>query len=87
MSLLFMVYILFINIITFAAYGIDKQRAVKQRYRISEATLLGLAFIGGSIGALAGMYVFHHKTRKPKFKIGVPLILLLHAVIFIFISF
>ena len=87
MSLLFMVYILLVNIITFALYGIDKQRAVKQRYRISEATLLGLAFIGGSIGALAGMYVFHHKTRKPKFKIGVPLILLLHAVIFIFISF
>lgn len=54
----------------------DKKKARKNLWRIPEATLLTIAALGGSIGILAGMYLFHHKTRKPKFFIGVPLILI-----------
>lgn len=77
-------YILIINVIAFAAYGIDKQKAVKKEWRISEDTLIGLALIGGSAGALLGMKCFHHKTRKKKFSVGVPLILILQIGIVIY---
>ena len=71
------VYILIvINVITFLVYGIDKWKAKQGSWRISEATLLLLAVIGGSIGALLGMQVWHHKTMHLKFKYGLPLILL-----------
>ena len=67
-------YLILVNIIAFAAFGIDKRKAVKHKYRISEATLLGLALIGGSAGALAGMHLFHHKTNKLLFR-AVPMLL------------
>ena len=71
------VYILIvINVITFLVYGIDKWKAKQGSWRISEATLLTLAVVGGSIGALLGMQVWHHKTLHKKFKYGLPLILL-----------
>ena len=71
------VYILIcINVVTFLFYGIDKWKAKQGSWRISEATLLLLAVIGGSIGALLGMQVWHHKTMHLKFKYGIPLILL-----------
>lgn len=70
-------YILIINVIAFVVYGMDKQKAVKKEWRISEDTLIGLALIGGSVGALLGMRCFHHKTLKKKFSVGVPLILIL----------
>ena len=71
------IYILIvINIITFLVYGIDKWKAKQGNWRISEATLLTLAVVGGSIGALLGMQVWHHKTMHKKFKYGLPLILL-----------
>ena len=57
-------YLLGINLITFVSYGIDKFKAIKNRYRISEYTLFVLSFFGGGIGAIIGMKVFHHKTRK-----------------------
>lgn len=72
-------YIVLSNIVAFVAYGADKMKAKNHQWRIPEATLLGLAVIGGSVGALAGMYIFHHKTRKPKFAIGVPLILMIQV--------
>ena len=55
-------YLIVINIVTFLVYGIDKWKAKQGSWRISEATLLILAVIGGSIGALLGMRVWHHKT-------------------------
>lgn len=58
-------------------YGIDKWKAHRKQWRISEKMLLFLAVIGGSAGALAGMYIFHHKTLHKKFTIGVPLILVI----------
>jgi len=76
------VYLLIgMNVLTFLVYGIDKWRAVQGRWRISEATLLMLAVVGGSIGALLGMKVWHHKTMHKKFKYGLPLILVVQIVL------
>ena len=61
-------YLIVINVVTFLVYGIDKWKAKQGSWRISEATLLMLAVIGGSIGALLGMKVWHHKTKHKKFK-------------------
>ncbi len=71
------IYILIgINVLTFFVYGWDKWKAKQGKWRISEATLLMLAVAGGTIGALLGMQVWHHKTMHLKFKYGLPLILL-----------
>ncbi len=67
-----------INIVVFCMYGIDKYKATHKKWRIPETTLIGAA-VFGVIGALAGMYVFHHKTKKPKFYITVPVILVLEV--------
>jgi len=75
-------YLLFtINIVVFLVYGIDKWKAKRGNRRISEATLLFLAVVGGSIGAWLGMRVWHHKTLHKKFKFGLPLILLAQIVL------
>lgn len=70
-------YLLAINAVTFIVYGIDKYKAKKAKWRISEATLLLLAVLGGSVGAWGGMKVWHHKTMHKKFKYGIPAILLI----------
>ena len=66
-----------VNLAAFAAFGIDKRKAVRRRWRIPEATLLGLCLLGGALGGLAGMHLFHHKTRKARFFVGVPVMLAL----------
>lgn len=76
------IYLIGINLFTFFVYGADKMRARKEQWRISESTLLAFAVFGGAAGALAGMYIFHHKTRKAKFKYGVPLIFILEVLAF-----
>ena len=70
-------FLLAINIATFLLYGIDKYKAKKSKWRISEATLLTMAAIGGSIGAWAGMRLWHHKTMHKKFKYGIPIIIIM----------
>ena len=80
-------YIIGVNVLTFLVYGIDKLKAKKGKWRISEATLLMLAIIGGSIGAWLGMKVWHHKTMHKKFKYGIPLILVLQIALLILIYF
>lgn len=70
-------YLLAINAVTFIVYGIDKYKAKKAKWRISEATLLLLAVLGGSVGAWVGMKAWHHKTMHKKFKYGIPAILLI----------
>ena len=74
-------YLIVINVVTFLVYGIDKWRAKKGKWRISEATLLLLAVIGGSIGAWLGMKVWHHKTMHKKFKYGVPAVLIIQIIL------
>ena len=73
-----LVYLLAINLAAFAAFGADKWKARHDRWRIPERTLFLLALAGGSPGALAGMRVFHHKTRKWYFRFGIPALLILH---------
>ena len=70
-------YLLAANVVTFILYGMDKYKAKKAKWRISETTLLTLAAIGGSIGAWAGMRIWHHKTLHKKFKYGIPAIIIL----------
>ena len=70
-------YLLAVNITSFFLYGIDKYKAKKGRWRISEATLLLMAVIGGSIGAWVGMRIWHHKTMHKKFKYGIPVIIIM----------
>lgn len=70
-------YLAAVNIVAFIMYGIDKEKARRGAWRIPESTLIGVAFLGGSFGAWAGMRYFHHKTRKKKFFVGIPLILVL----------
>ena len=79
-------YLIVINILTFAVYGIDKWKAKQGSWRISEETLLMLAVIGGTIGALLGMQVWRHKTMHLKFKYGLPLILLAQIALMYLIS-
>lgn len=69
------IYLVIINVITFVVYGLDKWKAKQAKWRIRESTLLGLAAIGGSIGALLAMKILRHKTLHNQFKYGVPLIL------------
>jgi len=75
-----------INLVTFIVYGIDKSKAKKHLWRIPEATLIGLALIGGSIGALLGMRLFHHKTKHVKFYVGVPAIFMIEIAMAIILS-
>ena len=79
-------YLLAVNIATFLLYGIDKYKAKKNQWRISEATLLTMAAIGGSIGAWAGMRLWHHKTMHKKFKYGIPIIIILQVTIAVYLQ-
>lgn len=72
-----LIYLAAINVLTFVLYGIDKLKAKRSKWRVSEAALIWTAVLGGSIGALLGMNVWHHKTLHLKFRYGVPVILLL----------
>ena len=78
-------YLLAINIASFFLYGIDKYKAKKGKWRISEATLLTMAAIGGSIGAWAGMRLWHHKTMHKKFKYGIPVIIILQVALAVYL--
>ena len=80
-----LIYLLIINVVTSIVYGIDKYKAKHAKWRISEATLLLLAAIGGSIGAWCGMKVWHHKTMHKKFKYGVPVIFILQVALAVWI--
>ena len=78
-------YLLAVNIVTFLLYGIDKYKAKKGKWRIPEATLLTMAAIGGSIGAWAGMRLWHHKTMHKKFKYGIPVIIILQVALAVYL--
>lgn len=70
------IWLIVINIITFAVFGIDKKKAIDGKFRIKELTLFILSLLGGTLGGLIAMHTFHHKTRKWYFKFGIPLILI-----------
>ena len=76
-------YLAIINIVAFIVIFIDKQKAIKHKWRIKESTLFLLSILGGSLGTLIGMYTFHHKTKHIKFTLGIPFVLILQ-IIFIY---
>lgn len=76
-----LVYLLLINALSLLLMLTDKRRAKKKQWRIPESTLIGFAVIGGSAGCILAMHLFRHKTRHPKFSIGVPVILALQIMI------
>ena len=79
------IYLLIINIITFLAMYIDKQKAKKGEWRIKEGTLMTLVLLGGGIGGIVGMYKFRHKTKKLRFTIGFPTILITEIFLVIYL--
>jgi len=79
------IYLVAVNVLAFIMFGIDKWKATHAKWRIPEKTLLMTATLGGSIGALFGMKVWHHKTQHKKFMYGVPLIMMIHIAIIILI--
>ena len=79
-----LLYFIIINLIGFLAMAIDKWKAKNNAWRIPENTLFSITVLGGGIGTIAGMYVFRHKTKKPKFTIGMPVILVLEIVLVIY---
>lgn len=81
-----LIYIIFINIITFIIFTLDKIKAIYHKWRFKVGTLLILCFIGGSLGGLLSMYLFKHKIRKNYFTIGIPLIIIIQMLILVIIS-
>lgn len=81
------IYLLIMNLFTFLIMGIDKKKAKKGSWRVPEKTLFTLVILGGGIGGIAGMYVFRHKTKKMKFIIGFPLIIIMQIAVIITIFF
>lgn len=84
---LVLIYLAAINIIGFVSFFIDKSRSIRSKWRIPEATLLSFALFGGGVGCFLGMKVFHHKTLKPAFYIGIPAIILMHILLILFLVF
>ena len=86
--LVFFIYLAIVNIIGFALMGVDKKRAIRGAWRISESSLFLSAVLGGSIGCILGMNLFRHKTKHWYFKFGMPAILVLQiaAVIFLLVT-
>lgn len=83
-STVILIYLFLANLTGFAMMGMDKRKAKKNQWRIPEKNLFLAALLGGSVGTLAGMYAFHHKTRHWYFVIGMPAILILQAGLFIY---
>lgn len=79
-------YLAAVNLLAFFLYGIDKWKAAHRKWRVREAALLGCAFAGGALGALMAMYLFRHKTHKPRFKVGVPLMLVIQMILLIYLK-
>ncbi len=80
-------YLLAINIVTFIIFAADKSKAKRRARRIKESTLFILSILGGSIGALLAMYIFRHKTKKPAFVFGMPLLLFAQLVLIFYSNF
>lgn len=80
-----LLYLGIINFATFVVYAVDKVNAAEHRSRIRIVTLLGLAFIGGSVGGLMAVYLLHHKTKKDYFTVGIPLIMVMQVIVAFYI--
>ena len=81
------IYLLVINVLGFFAMGFDKWKAKRGKWRIPEDSLFMFTILGGGIGTIAGIYTFRHKTKKLKFTVGMPLLLILEILLFIYLQF
>ncbi len=86
MENIFIYYLFLINVIAFITIYIDKQKAIKHKWRIRESTLFLISIIGGSLGALIGMYTFRHKTKHIKFTLGIPFILIVQILLIYYLN-
>ena len=77
--MLIVYYLIAVNLMAFLMYGLDKWKAIHHRWRIPEAELLCIALVGGALGAYGAMVAFRHKTKHPRFSVGVPILMLLWA--------
>ena len=84
MGMMLIYYLLAVNVLTFIVHGVDKWKAQRGRWRVPEATLMGLAALGGSVGAWLAMQLFRHKTQKKKFRYGVPALFVLQVAAVLF---
>lgn len=82
---LYIIFIIIMNIISFMAYSIDKRKAARRKHRLDESLLLGLGILGGALGALAAMKLFHHKTRKNYFWNVNIISFFIHCLLFVYI--
>jgi len=80
------IYLIIMNILAFCLYGVDKRKARKGQFRIAEKYLLSVASLGGATGAFIGMRLFRHKTKKKKFTITIPLLMLVQWMIYVYIE-
>lgn len=85
--LILSIYFIGVNLLGFIMMGIDKRKAVKQKFRIPELTLFIISIIGGSLGSLLAMYSFRHKTKKKKFKFGIPFIIIIQLLIVFLLTY
>ena len=81
------IYLLAVNLLGFLAMGIDKWKAKRGSWRIPEDSLFMFTILGGGIGTIAGIYTFRHKTKKLKFTVGMPVIMILEILLFIYLQF
>ena len=84
MRMMLIYYLLAVNVLTFIVYGVDKWKARRGRWRVPEATLMGLAALGSSVGAWLAMQLFRHKTQEKKFRYGVPALFMLQVAAVLF---
>lgn len=84
MSAGIVIYLIAVNITEFLLFGIDKRKAIRGEWRVPESTLLSLAVFGGAVGGILGMRIFHHKTKHPKFYLGIPAILVMEIAVLCF---
>lgn len=82
-----LIYLAVMNVVTFFMYGVDKWKAKRSKWRVSEAVLILMAVLGGSVGAWLGMKAWHHKTQHKKFRYGLPFILVAQIAIVIWIAY
>ncbi|MCR4649611.1 MAG: DUF1294 domain-containing protein [Lachnospiraceae bacterium] len=87
MWIIILVYLAIVNLVGLIIMGVDKIKAKRRKWRIPEATLFLVAVIGGSIGSIAGMYIFRHKTKHLSFVIGMPVILFIQIVLTLVLLF
>jgi uncharacterized membrane protein YsdA (DUF1294 family) len=84
-SIIILSYLVVINLIAFVLYGIDKKRAIRNEHRIRESALLWIARLGGAIGSWLGIKTFHHKTKHTKFRVIVPLWMIIWVAVIVLV--